>query len=576
MSNGLDQSYVLFKSYEFDKQYVIDPTRLFIQESIRRLEQAGTIKNDENTYYHVGCPSGWSMDEQYAYEQLLKSAGMKNARLVSESRAALLHARECGRSRGEDYDLHGLVLIIDIGSSTTDITVVKNLEEKPIDFGHTKLGCGLIDQLVFQKTLKDLSVEERSIVEAFFSERPAAKAKCLLECRYAKENYFSKSEDYWVDQPCEKSFRLKDRVFWIVELYQGDMNKLLCTPIDALEGQSWIEAFQGLLDSTQATLDDVVPDAIILTGGGALMPHIREICKTVFPASNVVLGFEPRLSIAKGLALAGKLDYKIHAFRAEVNEFVESRVLQQSVKDSLDQLLSSVSSLLAEQFINVVGSHLWDWRNGNIDTLQELSEQIEADTQKYVKNDTISTLLQKGIFEWLHKLGPVIESLTADICTKYGIERGAVSLNAVDNNVERVSVRLGQNDYLNERYDRFESVVNITATISGAVTVLIGMIMVTPGAGSLLLGLAEMFDIEKKYVRAMKKIRERIPSPVRKLILSKRRLETYLIEERTRIEKKLKDELKADMMSPDKLEMMVSPVKDMLYGAAEKASLLIR
>ncbi|MCI0559765.1 MAG: TIR domain-containing protein, partial [Nitrososphaera sp.] len=575
-TSGLDQAFILFKSYEFDKPYVTDPTRLFIQESLRRLEQTGTIKNDESTYYHVGCPSGWSIEERRAYEQLLKSAGMKNVRLVSESRAAFIHARECGRVKGTDYDLHAFVLLIDIGSSTTDITVVRNLEERPIDFGHNKLGCGLIDHLVFQKSLKDLTVEDRAIAEAFFSAQPATRAKCLLECRYAKENYFSKPEDYWINQPCERSFRLKDRVFWVVELYKQDMNKLLCTPIEALAGLSWIEAFRDLLDSTKAYLDYAVPNVIVFTGGGAQMPHVREICKTVFPEAEVVLGFEPSLSIAKGLALAGKLDYKIHAFKAEVNDFVESTVLLQEIKTSLPKLLSSVSSLFAEQFMHIVGSQLWEWRNGSFDTLQELSRHIEADTQEHLKSDTISALLQKGTLEWLDKLSPIIENLTADICTKYGMERGVVSLNAIDNKVDRIPIKLGQTDYLEERYNNFASLVEMTAVVSGIGTVLAAMILVVPGVG---IGLVHVFNwlkIGDKFERGMEKMRERIPTPVRKLILSKQRLDTYLNEERASIEKKIKEELQADVMSPEKLDVMVSPVKDMLYRAAEKASLLIR
>ena len=501
---------------------------------------------------------------------------MRNVQLVPESRAAFLHAREYGNVRETGVDLNGFVLLIDIGSSTTDITVVRNLEEKPTDFGHNQLGCGLIDLLIFQKSLGDLKADERTIVEELFSTQPAIKAKCLLECRYAKEHFFSRPEDYWSEEPCERSSRLKDRIFWVVELYKKDIYELLSIPLEALGGKSWKEAFHNLLISTKDTLNDQAPDVIILTGGGAFMNLSRDICSQVFQESDVVIGFEPSLSIAKGLALAGKLDYKIHAFKAEINDFVESRVLLTEIKKGLDTLLSNVARMLAKPMMKEVENRLWEWRIGAINTLEDLNRSLEDGVQQHLKGDTLPALLRNGIFELLEKLRPTVEKLTADICTKYGIEPSAVSLNLIEGDIDSVQINLKHTDYIQGRYDSFESAVNVTAVIAGIGAVVAGMIMIVPGVGPLLVRMGEWLEVDEKFSQGMDKMREKMPVPVRKLMLSKNRFDTFVSKELIELEKNIKDQLQADLMSPEKLDTMVVPVKEMLYQAADRASLLIQ
>jgi molecular chaperone DnaK (HSP70) len=62
-----------------------------------------------------------------------------------------MQAKEAGKL---DYDkLRSAVLIVDIGSSTTDFTLVKSLHEIPLDFGRNALGASLIDKAIFARTL---------------------------------------------------------------------------------------------------------------------------------------------------------------------------------------------------------------------------------------------------------------------------------------------------------------------------------------------------------------------------------------------------------------------------------------
>lgn len=91
-----------------------------------------TNQVDESNYNHflIGCPSGWSENERKNYENLFLHVGLKNVTLVSESRAALMQAIESDKFTRKE--LLESILIIDIGSSTTDLTLIENMKDKPI------------------------------------------------------------------------------------------------------------------------------------------------------------------------------------------------------------------------------------------------------------------------------------------------------------------------------------------------------------------------------------------------------------------------------------------------------------
>ena len=104
----------------------------------------------------IGCPSSWKEESREKYEEHFQKYfdGEDFPRLcvVPESRAALIQALDLSK-KGEDSDseqhlrklIHKRVLLIDIGSSTTDITVLNNLDPSEIEIGGD-FGLNLVDQ----------------------------------------------------------------------------------------------------------------------------------------------------------------------------------------------------------------------------------------------------------------------------------------------------------------------------------------------------------------------------------------------------------------------------------------------
>src|SRR4029078_12427023 len=85
---------------------------------------------------HVGVPSGWSAEAATAYRDLLRNDIVPAVTLVPEARAALLHAFEVGLIRRSEVER--TVLVIDIGSLTTDFTVVADLQARPSERGRAR------------------------------------------------------------------------------------------------------------------------------------------------------------------------------------------------------------------------------------------------------------------------------------------------------------------------------------------------------------------------------------------------------------------------------------------------------
>ena len=144
-----DKVWVKFKSRNLSDKVTQLPTKLFTKTLFTDLAKDKKIGGPAKSRFIVGCPSGWSENDRDEYQNLMQSAGLITVRIVPESRAALMTALEQGYLSLEDA--RSSVLIVDIGSSTTDFTYCMDLEAE--DVGHNILGSGLLDTLIFDLNL---------------------------------------------------------------------------------------------------------------------------------------------------------------------------------------------------------------------------------------------------------------------------------------------------------------------------------------------------------------------------------------------------------------------------------------
>jgi len=117
---GVTQLAITFKQKPNNDPKYRKTISTFIATYYHLLKESRQIETQDTTYFYVGCPSGWSVKERSEYQQLLQEAGIPLLNVVPESRAAFMQAKEAGKLEYEK--LISSVLIVDIGSSTTDFT----------------------------------------------------------------------------------------------------------------------------------------------------------------------------------------------------------------------------------------------------------------------------------------------------------------------------------------------------------------------------------------------------------------------------------------------------------------------
>ncbi len=121
---GVTQLQISFKQKPNNDLNYRKTIRSFLETYYRLLKDSKQMEGGTDSQFFIGCPSGWSVSDREEYQKLLKESGIPLLNVVPESRAAFMQAKEAGKL---DYDkLKSAVLIVDIGSSTTDFTLDKS------------------------------------------------------------------------------------------------------------------------------------------------------------------------------------------------------------------------------------------------------------------------------------------------------------------------------------------------------------------------------------------------------------------------------------------------------------------
>jgi hypothetical protein len=430
---GVTYLALAFKSPQLDRPDVSEPTRLFVAKVREDVTSAGLVPRTGVQVWVFGAPSGWGLELRAAYAELLSSAGFDDpditVEVVPESRAALLYARDSGEVLLSNGQLAGTVLIVDLGSSTTDFTSVVGHRAIPADEG-TQLGAALIEKTIMAQSVA-ASPHRAQIEEALQNDR-IQRLFIELTCRRLKEEYFRRNPDH-VDDPYRTvvhTARVETReggVHLQIDLSAAFMRRVLETPQPRLEGRTWRTAFQNDLKDVAEGLDQQ-PDVVLLTGGASRMRFVQDIARDQFGADRVLLGAEPELAIARGLAIAGRIGIRSAGFRAEVRSLTTGARIATLVTDRLPDLANRLGEAAAEDMTEVyVIPAFKRWRNGHIQRLDQMATSVaNAMTNDLTRPN--NPKLTAVVNAWQDELRPSIEEFTNPICRRWHIPSTAMAL----------------------------------------------------------------------------------------------------------------------------------------------------
>ena len=431
------QAQALSRCLRFKSRFLTDPasetdTRTFAGAVIGALKAAGAIPAEGESLFYIGCPAGWDARTRERYRSIFEKCGYPPARIVSESRAAMVSACQ-SRHLQVGYDiLSKPVLVVDIGSSTTDFAYICGGREVEMQTaGEVALGGGLMDELLLEQALSK-SGDAPALKKAFQASEPW-RSYCEFAARRLKEKYFS-DEAYWSERGCRESVRV--HFGWRplkleLRLDKAGAEQLLDGPCAALGGKSFHEVFAASLANVRAGIDGAQPELIFLTGGVSRMPAIRAWCEEAFPEAIVISSLEPEFSVARGLAWSGRIDAETRSFRAELRDLIASSAVEDIVSANVASLYRSVVDALVEPILKEVALPVFDrWRSGEIRRLKDADGLLQSGIADFIRSEAASEKLVGPITQWLRPVAEGLEEKTMPICVKHHIPYRALSLNS--------------------------------------------------------------------------------------------------------------------------------------------------
>ena len=543
----------------FKSRFLVDPeaskdVRSFASGVLGELYLNGDLIKGDDCCFYVGCPAGWDKIAREEYRSIFEKTGYPPTKIISESRAALVSACQ-SKHLQVGYDiLNKPVLVIDIGSSTTDFAYIMGGKEVELKTGgEVFLGGGVMDEILLEESIKRSANEKK--IRKIFEESEPWQSYCDFAARRLKEKYFS-DEDYWKDQECTQSISIHQGLIptrLVLKIDQEIADLLLNQKVERLGDKSFKEVFIESLIQAKEAITDRQPELIFLTGGVSKMPVIRNWCREVFPDSVVITSAEPEFSVASGLAWCGKVDDELASFKEEISRLVDSSTVEQIVEKHLSELYHDAVETMVEPILEHVALPISErWRSGEIEKLADIDPIMQKEIDAWLHTDEARGLLMKPVAKWLKTVAYELEEYTMPICVKHNVPYSSLSLNSF----------LSMSDIeINVEAKNLFAVEEITWLIDATISIVVGLLCGGGGVALIANGLPGIIAgaVISLLILALGKdkmqemlLNSNIPAPVRKVIprsYLKARLDTISKQVKNNLYEKLEQEKNEEISS---------------------------
>ena len=493
--------------------------KAFAAGVLGELYMSGDLVKGEECCFYVGCPAGWDKTAREIYRELFEEAGYPPVRIISESRAALVSACQ-SRHFQVGYDiLSKPVLVVDIGSSTTDFAYIMNGKEVELKTaGEVALGGGIMDEVLLECALRDSVRGDR--IRQIFEESPPWRSYCEFAARRLKEKYFT-DEEYWRENDCRQSVIIsyEKPVRLPLVINEETADHILYGKIPQLDGRSFKDVFVESLREVRDKIQEEPPELVFLTGGVSRLPAIRDWCRETFPEAVVITGAEPEFSVCRGLAWSGRIDEELRQFRSEIQDLVRSSAVERIVEGHIGELYRSTVDMLVQPILENAAMPVFDrWRSGEIERLSDINKEMEKEIESYLHSEEVQEMLVKPVTQWLRPVSYEIEELTMPICIRHGVPYRALSLSSFLS-ISDLDIKVDAKDVF--------ALEELTWMIDTIISILIGLLcggsgiaLISGGisgivAGAMLSLMILILGKEKMEEAMMNMV---IPRPVRKLV----------------------------------------------------------
>ena len=426
---------VMKRRLRFKSRFLTDSSsaadvRSFAAGVLGQLYGSGDLIMNEETSMYVGCPAGWDRNAREHYREIFESAGYPPVKIISESRAAMVSACQSKHLQiGVDI-LSKPVLVVDIGSSTTDFAYIMGGKEVEMrTAGEVMLGGGLMDEILLEESVADSGLFKKKIQNVFDESEPW-RTYAEFAARRLKEKYFS-DEDYWSRNACVESIVLHYNlpVKLTLKMNKSMADKLVNKKLAKLGGHSFRDVFMESLRDVKDSITGKQPELIFLTGGVSKLPAIRNWCSEVFTDAVIITATDPEFSVARGLAYCGRIDEDLREFKEDLDKLVHSNTIEDIVGRHINQLYKDAVDTLVDPIVSKVALPVFErWRNGEISRLCDTDEILKQEIGAFLAEDGTREMLAGPITSWLRPVIEELEEYTVPICIKHRIPYTALDL----------------------------------------------------------------------------------------------------------------------------------------------------
>ena len=485
---------------------------------------------------YVGCPAGWDREARERYDRIFETIGFPAPQVVSESRAVMVGAIQSNSVR--DYvDLRTKsVLVIDIGSSTTDFAYIDKGRETEIHTGgEVALGGGIMDEVLLSECVA--ASPNASALRRVLAESESWRVDCELRARHLKEKYYSLAPEDRDKVECSESLLVSYDEPLILDLTVNEAisRRLTEQPCEPLGGRSWRDVFCDGLRQVRASIGETPPELLFLTGGVSRMEEIRRWCREVFPEAIIYTDAEPEFSVARGLAWCGRIDDDLAHFRQDVNALIESNTVEDIISRHLNDLYrAALEHLLDPLMEEAVKPPLIDWKDGKIRLLKDMEAQLRDRIRIFLCSDKAKECLYQPITDWLMEVSAELEEQTSRICRKYHVpERSLGISSALTASDFRMLEQVDARGVLSG-----ESLTWTTVLVDSVISIIVamlcggsGIVLISEGPAGMLIGFIVSFLVlAVSHIMGRQAIDDKLmnmdlPLAVRRIALSSSRVQ---------------------------------------------------
>lgn len=501
----------------FRKAVITFTNAIFENKDYMERIHGNSVDCDEIVFC-VGHPTRWMDLDVVIYKAILQGSvlgkgeyvGKKtNLIMAAESRAAFLTVRDKASKKVLPKDTS--VLLIDVGSSTIDITALTaDSHNYQYNSGNNYLGVRSIDYIIREMYLEWLQKrpEDWDEYKKMESSNPSFNKSLTLACRIGKEAMYSGTSGICRVSFCDfKPCRIKQEEveqainkFPVAKILSDNVS-LPSEQKNVMGSKNWQELFTDFLTEQKMEISKrgIRIGRIILTGSASKMPFVPQIIKKVFhelPKGTVLADMDPSRSISMGLALVGPSNEKSVEFQKDLNTLIEKE-LPNIIERDLPQLADDLSSIIDEVVTDIVKYDMRKWRDSNIKTLNEMTQRIKQDCEEkrlqkiLLDNKDYNTTINKWTVDIV---GQDIAEKLQQICHRYGVDDIMMEeLNVFQTpEIEGFNVNVDVLDFA-------DAIIAIVAVIAGIITaivlptvlgIVIGLIsLISVGIASFLLGI---------------------------------------------------------------------------------------